>query len=128
MTLDVRIGQAQLICEEGHFMAHVALCPKADGNICKPTYTAWPDESYRSGSTEFWDFFHTPELEEIYLEMRHYPNSNDLDIVALLPFLPKIQAIPRLGTDADKDRLLWLKHWSQVAVDLFGDQAAISFS
>lgn len=125
MTLDVRIGKKT---SENS----VEQCPDAKENICDSAHTNWPAESYRSGNNvAFWKFFtRNKDLKAIYLEMRKHPNTNDLDIALLKPFLKRINKLKELNfiDEIDKDRLKWLKYWSNKAVELYGDEAAIMFS
>ena len=125
MTMDVKIGK-----KTGDNT--IEQCPDSDTNICDPAFTRWPKESYRSGSNvSFWRFFmKNNDLKKIYLEMRKHPNSNDLDLASLKPFANKINKIKEsdFSDDLDKDRLKWLKYWSNKAVKLYGEEAAIMFS
>ena len=131
MTLDVRIGKAQIKDYDNHFIVDVVKCPELDYDLCKPCFTLWPRESYRSGSTEFWEFFtHNPEIRKIYHQMRDFPDCNDYEVIKIIPFIDKINAlsIQDFKKDSHKDRLKWLKFWCKKAIELYGDLAAISFS
>ncbi|MDP3989718.1 MAG: hypothetical protein Q8Q01_00765 [archaeon] len=125
MTLDVRIGK-----KIGD--SSVEQCPDAKENICDPLHTNWPTESYRSGNNfSFWKFFtKNKDLKAIYLEMRKHPNTNDLDLALIKPFLKRINKLKDADfvNEVDKDRLKWLKYWSNKAVELYGNEAAILFS
>jgi hypothetical protein len=111
---------------------HVEECPKADHDVTSPSLSHWPRESYRSGSTGFWDFWmhQNPKLATIYMNMRTHPWTNDGDIANLKPYAQEILAISEseFNQPDDIDRLRWLQHWTRTAVELYGEEAGISFS
>ena len=125
MTLDVTIGK-----KTGK--DHVEKCPESKDNVCDSTQTNWPSESYRSGNNvSFWKFFtRNKDLKVIYLKMRKHPDTNDLDIAQLKPFMKEINKLKESDfvDEIDKDRVKWLKYWSNKAVELYGTDAAIMFS
>ena len=59
-------------------------CPASDVDVCEPGRTCYPRSSCRSGSSSFWDFWRD-HAEYVYLRLRHYPNSSDLDVARLAP-------------------------------------------
>lgn len=120
MTLDVTIGRK--------LKDDVVQCPDSDKDICNPNLTNHPREAYRSGSSDFWSFWRRRGLADIYLSMRKNPNSNDIDIALLKPFIKRINALKEPLSIIDKDRLKWLKYWSNKATELCGEEAAIMFS
>jgi len=136
MTLDVKIGKRIIQHEDGKDIEGVKMCAPVHFNICNPEYTLWTREAYRSGSTEFWNFWEKSYMINMYLTMRKYPNSNDRDVAPLLPFLNDIKNLPsskfrdgiKVIDDYDFDRLKWFKFWAIRAVNLYGKDAYISFS
>lgn len=134
MTLDVTIGKFKIknptrndvkdyeSANAINFMSVVA-CPISKEPICEQS--AWPCESYRSGSTGFWNFFEK-QLPKLYKKMRFNPNTNDKDIAFIKPILKEINALPN-PVDDDADRMKWLKYWCNRAVELYGIRAAIEF-
>ena len=157
MTLDVTIGkltispietilQAALYGDEDnneygirdhvvdtYGMIDVEACPDSDYDVCNPESTIYPRSSQRSGSTGFWKFFTDMIGSDIYYAMRRNPESNDRDIALIRPLIDKINAIqdPTIVDENAKynsDRLKWFKFWSNKAVELYGDMAAIEFS
>jgi hypothetical protein len=132
MTLDVTIGRIDKEKdEEGKMRKFVVACPESNVNICDPTNTIYPREAERSGSSSFWQFWRaTPDIEEIYLEMREYPSTNDLEVAKLKPFAARIAKLKEsdFPDPYDQDRLKWLKHWTKDAVKRYGDKAGIEFS
>lgn len=125
MTLDVTIGKK--IGKDS-----VEKCPESKDNVCDSAQTNWPSESYRSGNNvSFWKFFtKVKELNTLYLKMRKHPNTNDADIAQLKPLIKQINKLKEsdFEDELDKDRLKWLKYWSNKAVELYGNDAAIMFS
>jgi hypothetical protein len=141
MTLDVTIGEiigagpynggdirVKVYGDNHEIIADVKQCPKADKDICDKGLTLWPRESYRSGSSAFWDFFTDGPLCELYLKMRNYPGSNDWDVAYLAPVADEITNIKEFGDEVDRDRLKWLKYWVAKAVELYGNKAGIQFT
>jgi len=126
MTLDITIGK---ISKDGK---SVEECPKADHDITSPSLSHWPRESYRSGSTGFWDFWlHKNDvLNTVYMELRKHPYTNDWDVVKLAPVADKIALVKEseFSEPDDIDRLRWLQYWTKKAVELYGEEAGISFS
>ena len=139
MTLDVTIGKITIerIEEEDDLcfkpLFHVQQCPEAKEDINDKEYTLWTKESYRSGSTDFWSFFKRqhPLLKEIYFGMREHPDSNDFDVAYVKPYLEKINSIKiedfKDPNEVNDDRLKWLRYWCNKAVELYGEEAGISF-
>lgn len=123
MCCDYEGKQGCLNCDA----PEVSRCPDADHDICERQYTRWPREAYRSGSTSFWDFW-SKYAPDLYRRMRHYPGSNDCDIAFLQPIIEEIEALPLPHDPIDISRMVWLCYWARVAVDLYGNKAAISFS
>lgn len=137
MTLDVTIGKlirrgfdVEGESEDRHIHINevfwVNQCPKSDVAICNPEHTLWTHESYRSGSSEFYEFF---DMIPFYRRMK-WNRTNDTDIAFLKPLIDKINELKEedFGTERHKDRLKWFKHWSNKAVELYGDDAAIMFT
>ena len=131
MTLDVTIGRFDSKNNK------VITCPKSKTDICNKAHTFWTNESYRSGSTPFWDFFDVlcPQLRIIYLEMRMHPNTNDQDIAFLSAYAERIASLQLKDFQIDaermlvtRDRLTWLQYWVKKAINLYGKNAAIRFS
>jgi hypothetical protein len=62
--------------------------------------------------------------------MRKHPDTNDLDLALIKPFLKRINKLKDSDfvNEVDKDRLKWLKYWSNKSVELYGNEAAILFS
>ena len=129
VTLNVSIGKVKASRIEERPIFEIELCPKSEVNICNPEITLWPNESYLSGSIDFWDFWYCC-VGKLYYRMRDHPNSNDLDVVYLKSFSEDIQSLDDncSGDPADVDRMKWFKHWTKKAVELYDDDAGISFS
>jgi hypothetical protein len=132
------------IVEEYQFI-YVTQCPNSEIDICDPAVTLWPKESYRSGSTHFWIFFERLIGIDIYHAMRNYPNSNERDIALIKPLINEINKLntitrdqiiemfPELSKDQTNidgmvDRLKWFIYWTNKAVELYDDFAAIDFT
>ena len=132
MTLDISIGKIVIEQDEnGRAYIWVKRYPDADFNVCNPKATITPKEAYRSGSTAFWQFWKkNDKLATIYERMREYPDSNDSDVTFLKSYVDDILNLSDalFSNPNDKDRLKWLKHWVKKAVELYGDEAGISFS
>ena len=64
------------------------------------------------------------------MNMRKHPWTNDFDRAKLKPFAEGILAISEseFTQEDDKDRLRWLQYWVAKAVELYGDEAGITFS
>jgi len=128
MTLDVTIGQLAIIKENNRAMLWVSACPSETVAICDIEYTLWPNEAYRSGSSEFRQFFRE-ELGQMYNAMREHPDTNDIDIAYIEPFIERINDLPdECEDDANIDRMKWFKFWCNRAVELYGEDASIMFS
>ena len=134
MTLDVTIGKiivGHLDYKDRAFLT-VEECPEADFDVCDTKYSITPRISFRSGSSSFWRFFQdkNEQLTLLYHDLRDNPNSNDLDVTFLKPFLDRFNVlnIDSFEDAVDKDRLKWLKYWIVVAVELYDDLAGIKFS
>lgn len=129
MTLDVNIGKRiEYLDEDGSVQYRIEMCPEADHDICKPEFTSWSRESYRSGSSDFWRFFQMC-TDGLYYHIRKYPDTNDYEIIPLKPILHEINGLfDKFFDEANRDRMKWLKFWSNRAVSLYGDDAYISFS
>lgn len=110
-------------------LPRVERCPDANYNVSN--HTAWPRESYRSGSIAFWEFFES-YLPELYERMRFHPGSNDTDVAYLEPIIGEINALNSvllgISDDGDRARMTWLLYWSNKAVELYGPSAGIEFS
>ena len=125
MTLDVIIGK--LTYTAGDYDLDIEECPPESYDVCDPEYTIYPRRAYRSGSTGFWDFFFH-YVGSTYMWMRHYPDSNDQEVVALNTFIDEINALPDNCNDSGhNDRMKWFKFWCNRAVELYGDTAGIKF-
>lgn len=132
MTLDVTIGKVILSrCGDLYEIPYIDVesCPLADHDICSKDFTLWQRESYRSGSTDFRDFFHKC-VGDFYEEYHGERGTDDADTVYLLPVIEQIRALKvnKLWKPADTDRMNWLKYWCERAVELYGAEAGIRFS
>lgn len=133
MTLDVMIGRIQ----KRYWWSQektVAMCPPLDYDLCNSGglfddhpegSTAWPRESYRSGSSCFRDFFMRRPLQGFYLSI--YIHERDIHVLA--PYGEMIRSLQKgMFPRQDWDRLKWLQFWTKRAIELYGDKAGISFS
>lgn len=129
MTLDVCIGKVVIENIENKPVLSVNSCPKSIENVCDINATLWPDESYRSGSREFREFWYNC-VGDLYYQLREHPKSNDVDIAYIKPYLNKIISLSDECNYNyfDIDRMKWLKYWCKVAVELYDDEAGICFS
>jgi len=130
MTLDVTIGK--IIADEIYDdtinpMYWIKQCPDSETPICDIDHTLWIVEAYRSGSTEFWNFFFN-HVGKMYKEMRSNPNSNDRDVVCITPFLDRINSLNTPSDPTHADRMKWLKYWCNKAVELYGKEAGMMFT
>jgi hypothetical protein len=123
MTLDVIIGKYERIQDK--IIIHP--CAPVHFDVCNPQYTLWEREAYRSGSTGFYEFFKYC-VGALYYEIRSFPNSSDAEIIRLRPIIDKINNLPMPDDLLDKDRMVWLKYWTNRAVSLYGNEAVIGFS
>ena len=65
----------------------------------------------------------------LYYRIRKHPDTNDCDIIPLKSILHEINGLfDEFFDEIDRDRMKWLKFWSNRAVSLYGDDAYISFS
>lgn len=127
MTLDVKIGRRVTIKLDGEQIINVRECPITYHDVCKLEYTLWPRESFRSGSSGFWEFWKNC-VGTLYYQMRKHHSSNDLDIAFLKPLLEDINKLAdNCRGEIDKDRMKWFKFWANRAVRLYGDDACIAF-
>ena len=128
MTLDVTIGEIYVDERDGKAYVRVVPCPPEPMCICDIEFTIYPNEAERSGGHGLWEFFRK-YLNDIYIEMRDHPGSNDIDVAFINPFLDRINALSDKCDDpASNDRMKWLKFWCNRAVEQFGDDAGIMFS
>jgi len=105
----------------------VEQCPdEPDG--CTEEDTIFPNSAYRSGSnTAISDFF-KEVMPKIIREMKPI-ESNDFQISRINPFLEEINKLQYNGkVKQHKIRLHWFKFWCNKAVELYGDEAVVSFS
>jgi len=102
-------------------------CPKQkDG--CSGEDTIFPNQAYRSGSISGMHEFFELVMPKLVKEIRPI-SSNDAQISKLKPFLPAINKLKYGGKVVlHKKRLQWLKFWSNKAVELYDEDAAIQFS
>ena len=125
MTLDVTIGKLK-------GTRYLTQCPNSETDVSNPRLSHWSREAYRSGSQGFWNFWmhQNAKLATIYMNMRKHPWTNDFDRAKLKPFAEGILAISEseFTQEDDKDRLRWLQYWVAKAVELYGDEAGITFS
>ena len=127
MTLDVTIGK--IVIENCENKAHTSVeeCPRSENTVCDSNHTLWATESYRSGSSGFWEFW-SVHCNCIYHALRDHPNTNDRDVGYLKPCIDDINNLSdECGSDANSDRMKWFKHWANKAVELYGDDAGIMF-
>lgn len=114
MTIDTTIGR---ILSNGK---HVMKCPRAEHNICNPQYTNHPRDSYRSGSSKLRQFWQT-SCGEFY-------NTLEEEITPLKQYQEQINKLDANDNAINTDRMLWLKYWTNKAVELYGDDAGIQFA
>lgn len=136
MTLDVKIGRLMIHKEGNEEVEGIRTCPMTYHDVCNPEFTLWPRESYRSGSSGFWEFWEKI-VGKLYHQMRRYPRTNDYELYPLKQIIDEINKLPnsqfeqhgiKVIDDIDFDRLKWFKFWSNRAVNLYGEDAYISFS
>ena len=103
----------------------VQQCPN-ENDGCTQEDTAHPNESYRSGSgAAISKFLDNSGLYDVLFKL----HSNDEQIYKLKSVIKEINEAKLLSTNFyDERRLHWLKFWSNKAIELYGDNAAISFS
>jgi hypothetical protein len=131
MTLDVIIGKRVLSEDEDKDINKYTVieCPNMEDG-CSVEFTIYKNTSYRSGSSAFWSFWgKTEQIRNIYLSMRKHPNTNDKDVTLLKNHIDDINNINDndFTVPCDQDRLKWFKFWSNKAIELYGNKAAIGF-
>jgi hypothetical protein len=123
MTLDVVIGKYEQF-QEGII---VVQCKPATCDICDIKHTLWPRAAYRSGSSDFYDFFKY-YASVLYYSDSSFPEVKRSTIIKLWPLIYEIQQLGTPTDSLDLDRMFWLKYWTQQAVDQYGKDAVIKFN
>lgn len=127
MSLGVSIGRRVTEKRGEKDVEGVECCPDADHMICDPEFTRWTKESYRNGSSDFWQFWEV-RVGSLFRRMIVHNNSAGEPLAPLKPALDEINLLSNdLLDKADKDRMKWFKYWANRAVELYGDEAYITF-
>jgi hypothetical protein len=128
MSLGVAIGKRITEKRGEKDVEGVQCCPDADQDICDPEFTRWSKESYRNGTGDFWHFWEH-HVGSLFQRMSvGNLNSAGEPLAQLKPILDEINQLPDdFVKRVDQDRMKWLKYWANRAVELYGDEAYITF-
>jgi len=128
MSLGVSIGKRITEMRGEKEVEGVQCCPDADHEICDQEFTRWTKESYRNGTGDFWHFWEH-YVGSLFQRMSvERLNSAGEPLAQLKPILDEINLLSdALTSRADQDRMKWFKYWANRAVELYGDEAYITF-
>jgi hypothetical protein len=128
MSLGVSIGRRITEKRGEKDVEGVECCPDADHEICDSEFTRWTKESYRNGSSDFWQFWEV-RVGSLFQRMNvDKINSAGEPLAQLKPVLEEINLLSEtLPSRIDQDRMKWFKYWTNRAVELYGDEAYITF-
>ena len=143
MTIDIKIGKLKIKTTEELVkerikdkssdtiwlieVVKVVECPE-ENDGCTSEDTIFPNRAYRSGSNTGISKFFNDVMPGLISKLRPI-KSNDYQVSLIKPHIEEINNLVYKGNDEYHiKRLQWLKFWCNRAVELYDNEAAISFS